>query len=316
MAEDRVARGYRVARDLTATHGRTYFAATCLLPRPRRRAVFALYGFARLVDDLVDLPDDDDAGGAARQIDRIEAALWQELDDDVVPRLPRPDTGDDLTAVLAALHDTVDRFDIPTETFGAFLRSMRMDVPGGPLFRNRYRNWAELSEYTHGSAAVIGVQLLPLLGVPDGRDDLAAGAQLLGEAFQLTNFLRDVAEDLDRDRIYLPTDELAAFGVDEDHLVRCRRDRRASDRLRRALAHMIAVNRDQYRRAWPSIMMLPNRSRPAILSAAAMYAGILTEIEDDGYQVMDHRAVVGPRRRVVLAAQAVCVRRPGPALDG
>ncbi|MBD1318119.1 phytoene/squalene synthase family protein [Gordonia hankookensis] len=315
---DPVRLGYRRARALTAEHGRTYFAASCLLPPPQRRGVWALYGFARIVDDVVDLPSAVPAPhGRAAQIDRIEEALHVVLHTPDTPdagldhRSADVEQGDaDLGSILAAVRDTVVRFDIPTHTFDAFLRSMRMDVPGTTEFRDRYRTWAELAEYTYGSAAVIGLQMIPLLGVRAADDDVAEGAATLGEAFQLTNFLRDVAEDLDRDRIYLPTDELAAFGVDEDHLRRCRAEHVTSPHLRRALANMIAVNRDQYRRAWPSITVLPNRSRRSIAAAAAMYHDILREIERADHDVMDRRVVVSGRRRAVLAAQAVSGRRP------
>ncbi|AZG43686.1 phytoene/squalene synthase family protein [Gordonia insulae] len=304
--------GYRRARALTAAHGRTYYAAACLLPPARRRGVFALYGFARVVDDLVDLPPAGSTGtDAAAGIDRIESALHRTVT--VHGRTGDPGhpghPDDDIGAILAALGDTVARFDIPTATFDAFLRSMRMDVPGTAEFRDRYRSWAELAEYTYGSASVIGVQMLPLLGVDAPGPAITAGAARLGEAFQLTNFVRDVAEDLDRGRIYLPTDELAAFGVDEDHLRWCRAHRTTSGPLRRALAHIIAVNRDQYRQAWPAITMLPSRSRRSIHAAATTYRDILTEIERVDYRVMDHRAVVGTPRRAMRAAQAVVRHR-------
>lgn len=160
----------------------------------------------------------------------------------------------DLTAALA---DAVHCFDIPISTFDAFGRSMRMDLPGHPLFRNRYATFAELGRYTYGSAAVIGRQLLPVLGADVQNAEVASGAELLGEAFQLTNFLRDIGEDADRDRIYLPLSELAAFGVDEEMLFHDVATQKAGVPLRRAVAHLIAVNRDQYRRTDAAIAALP-----------------------------------------------------------
>lgn len=311
MTDPAVARGLRHGHALTAAHGRTYHAAARLLPAPERSAVFALYGFARIVDDVVDLPEEASSGdGQVRsRIDAIESALHHEFSGNI--GATALDGIDQRTAdILAALHDAVDRFDIPTDTFDAFLRSMRMDVPGDPLFRNRYRTWTELAEYTHGSAAVIGIQMLPLLGVADPEPEVSAGAALLGNAFQLTNFLRDVAEDLDRDRIYLPTTELAAFGVDEAHLRGCRDRQTTSPELRRALAHLIAINRDQYRRCVPSIRALPPRTRPAIASAAAVYADILTQIERIDYAVLGHRATVPRVRRAGLALRATVRGRP------
>ncbi|MDL9937387.1 phytoene/squalene synthase family protein [Gordonia sp. ABSL1-1] len=328
-AADRLAAGHRLARTITAHGGRTYFLAAHLLPPQRRAAVFALYAFARIVDDVVDGTVDGNvtggvpsAGGprptrpdAARRLDEIAAALHATL---AVDRSTDPsgpvDTDDRLATILPVLHETVLRYEIAPHTFDAFLRSMRMDVPGTAEFTDRYRTFDELARYTYGSAAVIGLQLLTVLGA-DPTPSTAAAAAALGEAFQLTNFLRDVAEDLDRDRIYLPTDELAAFGVDEAALRADRLAGRTSTPLRRALAHLIAVNRDQYRRAWPGIAALPGYSAPAITAAATTYHDILTAIEDCDYAVLDHRVIVTRRRRLARVAAAT-LRMPAPAPGG
>ncbi|WP_082976341.1 phytoene/squalene synthase family protein [Nocardia sp. 852002-20019_SCH5090214] len=214
--------------------------------------------------------------------------------------------------VLAALVDTVARYSIAPDHFRVFLDAMRMDVPGSPLFRNRYADMGELREYMRGSAAAIGLQLLPILGtvVPVAEAEPAAAA--LGEAFQLTNFLRDVAEDLDRGRIYLPGDELAAFGIDADLLAHCRRTGRTDPRVRRALAHLIATNRAVYRTAAPGIDLLRPRVRPAIRTAAVLYGGILDEIERHDYAVFDRRATVPTARRLRVAVTELGsgLRRP------
>ncbi|MFR9753153.1 squalene/phytoene synthase family protein [Nocardia sp. 004] len=204
--------------------------------------------------------------------------------------------------VLTAVADTIQRYDIDTRHFWTFLDSMRMDVPGAATFRNRYATMTELREYMRGSAAAIGLQLLPVLGtvVPVSEAEPAAAA--LGEAFQLTNFVRDIAEDLDRDRVYLPADTLTAFGVSDDLLFHCRRTGHTDQRVRRALAHLIAVNRDIYRRAEPGIDLLEPRVRPAIRTAAILYADILRYVERSDYAVFAHRAVVPRRRRLRIAA--------------
>ncbi|WP_084513080.1 phytoene/squalene synthase family protein [Nocardia mikamii] len=214
--------------------------------------------------------------------------------------------------VLTALVDTIARYRIAPEHFRVFLDAMRMDVPGSALFRNRYADMGELREYMRGSAAAIGLQLLPVLGtvVPVAEAEPAAAA--LGEAFQLTNFLRDVAEDLDRGRIYLPGDALAAFGVDAALLAHCRRTGRTDPRVRRALAHLIAVNRAVYRTAAPGIDLLRPRVRPAIRTAAVLYGGILDEIERHDYAVFDRRATVPTTRRlrVAITEAGSGLRRP------
>ncbi|MFI5781572.1 phytoene/squalene synthase family protein [Nocardia sp. NPDC051570] len=295
---------YRRCERISATHGRTYFLAARLLSPERRRAVHALYAFARSVDDIVDGSVKD----AALQLDRVEKRLRARLDE--------RDPGDPGEPVLFAVSDTILRYDIAPEHFWIFLDAMRMDVAEAPLFRNRYATMTELREYMRGSAAAIGLQLLPVLGTVTSVAEAEPAAAALGEAFQLTNFLRDIAEDLDRGRIYLPTDELTAFGVDEALLTHCRRTGHTDPRLRRALSHLIAVNRDLYRTATPGIGLLNPRVRPAIRTAGILYAGILDEIERSGHEVFARRAVVPTRRRIWVAAREFTgsmrdPRRPG-----
>ncbi|WP_306359375.1 phytoene/squalene synthase family protein [Nocardia sp. CC227C] len=223
------------------------------------------------------------------------------------------DTGsrDARSSALAAVADTIHRYAIAPAHFWVFLDSMRMDVPGSPLFRDRYPSMAALREYMRGSAAAIGLQLLPVLGtvVPTAAAEPAAAA--LGEAFQLTNFLRDVGEDLDRGRVYLPADELTAFGVNDDLLRHCRATGSTDPRVRRALAHLIATNRAVYRTATPGIDLLQPRVRPAIRTAATLYAGILDEIERHDYEIFARRATVPRPRRLLVAAREFASRSPG-----
>ncbi|MEV0030996.1 phytoene/squalene synthase family protein [Nocardia sp. NPDC050793] len=311
---------YRACRTIAAEHGRTYFLATRLLSAHRRPAVHALYAFARMVDDIVDHAEPSLARtgradstspeslltlgqGPANELDLIEKQLRTALEQGAFAPHDTPDApASPLRAqILSALADTVDRFAIDPEHFWTFLDSMRMDVPGTHRFRDRYATMAELREYMRGSAAAIGLQLLPVLGtvVPTVEAEPAAAA--LGEAFQLTNFLRDVAEDLDRGRVYLPADHLAAFGVDADLLAHCRHTGHTDPRVRRALAHLIAINRDVYRTAAPGIDLLEPRVRPAIQAAAALYAEILDRIEQSGYAIFHTRAVVPRHRRLLVA---------------
>ncbi|MEU1209274.1 phytoene/squalene synthase family protein [Nocardia sp. NPDC005825] len=299
-------RAYRDCRRIAAAHGRTYFLATRLLEPERRPAVHALYAFARLVDDIVDASDAPSrAAESAARLDRIEHELRARLAD--APTGP----GDSHEQrVLLAVSDTIRRYSIAAEHFWVFLDSMRMDIPGAPQYRDRYPTMGELEDYMRGSAAAIGLQLLPVLGtvVPVAEAEPAAAA--LGEAFQLTNFLRDVGEDLGRGRVYLPADELAAFGVDDELLFHCRESGRTEPRVRRALAHLIAVNRGVYRRATPGIELLAPRVRPAIRTAATLYGGILDEIEHADYAVFSGRAVVPRHRRLRVAAREFVAASP------
>lgn len=296
---------YLLCRDLNARHGKTYFLATRLLPVDRRAAVHALYGFARMVDDIIDVDVDGSLTEAPSAdvmlapADRRAAAEVDVLEHRVRAALGGATLGEGPSdQVLRALVDTVDRYSIPHEYFYAFFRSMRMDIPGTAEFRSRYRTMAELTEYMYGSAAVIGLEMLPILGA---TGDATAPAAALGEAFQLTNFIRDMGEDLDRDRIYLPTDELAAFGVDETLLRHCREHDRTDPRIERALGHLIAHTRAVYRLAEPGIDMLDPRVRPSMRTALLLYGGILDEVEKGGYRVLSERARVPGWRRLSVA---------------
>ena len=277
---------YAQCRALNAAHGRTYFLATRLLPPARRPAVHALYGFARYADEIVDdLDDDRPVAEKAAQLDALTADMEAALDG-----------APTAAPVLAALADTARRHDIHRKHFADFMVSMRMDTTV-----TEYATFDDLAVYVHGSAAVIGLQMLPILGTTVPRAEAEPHAAALGVAFQLTNFLRDVGEDLDRGRVYLPLDELGAFGVDRDLLGWCRRKRRGHPRVRRALAHLVAHTQGVYREAEPGVAMLEPVSRACVGCAFTLYRGILDEIEAAGYDVLHRRVAVSNRRRAAVA---------------
>ncbi|PKW17379.1 phytoene/squalene synthase family protein [Saccharopolyspora spinosa] len=278
---------YQRCRVLNAAHGRTYFLATRLLAPAQRPAVHALYGFARWVDDIV---DDTDESRTVR--DRQQAV--DQLDDKLRAGLR---AGNSEHPILAALVDTVARHHIDPTLFTDFMASMRMD-----LTVRSYPTRAALDAYIHGSAAVIGLQLLPVFGTVCPAGEAEPYAAALGGAFQLTNFLRDVGEDLDRGRVYLPLEELAVFGVDQERLVWCREAGRPDLPVRRALADQVARTRSKYRAAEPGIALLAPWSRPCVRTAFTLYGEILDRIVESGYDVFRRRlAVSGPRRLEVAA---------------
>ncbi|CAM5525027.1 Phytoene/squalene synthase family protein OS=Streptomyces tendae OX=1932 GN=GUR47_22590 PE=4 SV=1 [Streptomyces tendae] len=282
---------YARCRLLNARHGRTYFLATRLLPAGRRPAVHALYGFARWADDIVD-----DTGSAATPAER--AAALDRLD-----RLLRraltggPPAGE---PVVVALADTAARYAIEPAHFTDFMASMRAD-----LTVTDYATYADLRTYMHGSAAVIGLQMLPVLGTVTARALAAPHAAALGVAFQLTNFLRDVGEDLDRGRIYLPADLLAAHNVHRELLLWSRRTGRRDARITAALRAAEDLTRGVYREAEPGLAMLDPVARPCIRAAFLLYRNILDTVADGGYAVLHHRAVVPRRRRAAVAADGL-----------
>ncbi|MEU1954177.1 phytoene/squalene synthase family protein [Nocardia rhamnosiphila] len=298
ITDPRLRRAYRHCRDLNARHGRTFFLATRLLAPAQRPAIHALYGFARWADDIVDLPDPG-AGTPGARLDDLTRQLSSGLD---TPGWGEP--------VVAAVGHTAARYNLDSNLFQAFLDSMRMD-----LTVTDYPDRPALDRYVYGSAEVIGLQVLPVLGAVCPQSEAAPHAAALGKAFQLTNFLRDIAEDLDRGRVYLPADELAAFRVDRDRLQWCRDHRRTDTRVRAALAAQHAVARRWYARAMPGIDLLHPISRPCVATAAVLYGEILDRIEKHDFAVFSERATVGRARRAHVAgsalARALWARRNG-----
>jgi phytoene synthase len=273
-------RSYERCRTLNAAHGKTYYLATLLLPPAKRPYVHALYGFARYADEIV---DDLDSTLTDRQ-----KAQW--LQDWSTRFLKGEHESDE---VLPAIHDTIQRWNLPKEHFEAFLDSMRMD-----LEVTEYQTFDDLMTYVDGSAAVIGLQMVPVLEPLPGMADVAAEyARDLGVAFQLANFIRDVGEDLRRGRIYLPMDDLRHFGVTRDHLEQGVVD----GPVRRLLAYEIARTREIFRNAAPGVRLLHPTSRDCIKTAHTLYAGILDEVEKADYQVLHHKVHVGLARRLSVA---------------
>lgn len=282
---------YRRCRELNARHGRTFFLATRLLAPAQRPAVHALYGFARLADDILDdldTPLDVEA----------KTARLQELSDLFFSGGSSGNEETDL--VLTAVRHTAALYGIAPELFYDFLASMRMD-----LTVTDYPDRDSLNEYMHGSAEVIGLQLLPVLGTVGPADEAAPYAAELGKAFQLTNFLRDVDEDLTRQRVYLPADELAAFDVDRELLTWCHEHRRTDPRVRRALAAQHQITREVYRFASDGVQMLAPWSRPCVATALTLYSEILDRIEAIDFAVFSQRARVGTARRLRVAGGAL-----------
>ena len=266
---------YAACRRVSARHGRTYFLATLMLPRAKRRYVHALYAFARCADEIVDNPVADPRAALAR---------WR------TESLAEIEAGVSTHPVRAALVDTARRWDIPVEHFAAFLDAMAMD-----LTVTEYATYDDLRAYVHGSAAVIGRQMVPVL---EPLDDAAyAYAEDLGTGFQLANFVRDVGEDLRRGRVYLPREDLDHFGVTRDDLASGVADRR----VRGLLAYEVARAREVLRSAEPGIRLLHPTSRDCIRAAMTLYGGILDEVERAGYDVLDRRVSVGPLRRAGVA---------------
>ena len=286
ILESELQKSYSECKRLNALHGKTYYLATLLLPKNKRPFVHALYGFARYADEIVDNFDSKLSNSQRRS--ELEQWSFQMLND--------LKTGTSTDHVGRALVDTVNRFDIPIAYFEAFLHSMAMD-----LDVVEYANFDALSEYVYGSAAVIGLQMVEILGMKKGEEEnTRKAAEKLGIAFQLANFIRDVGEDLERGRIYLPMDELAAFNIDREMLER----KIVTPQLKLALKDQIERVRKLQSEANAGIKNLSPDSRPCIEAASELYCGIVDEVEKIDFQIFNKRAKTSTLRRIRVALPA------------
>lgn len=271
---------YERCRTLNKQFGTTYYWSTFLLPRIKRHHVHALYGFCRYADDIVD------DMGPAPVAER--AAALTSFGDRFFADLERGSSDD---SVLKAVVHTVRAFEIDTECFHRFLRSMTMD-----LSIPTYATYDDLLGYMDGSAAVIGEMMLPILE-PLSPAALAP-ARDLGNAFQLTNFLRDVAEDHDRGRIYIPQDDITRCGAQGAW-----ERREATPGFIELMRFEIDRTRRLYAAADRGVGLLPPASARCIAGARALYAGILDQIEAADYDVWSSRVRVPTWKKLAVAAR-------------
>ncbi|MEO7429291.1 MAG: phytoene/squalene synthase family protein [Acidimicrobiales bacterium] len=271
---------YARCRALNKRYGTTYYWATFALPRVKRHHVWALYGFCRYADDIVD-----DLGPVP--VD-VRAKALTELGDRLLDDLA---AGSSDHPVLRAVVHTIRAFGQDPECFRRFLDSMAMD-----LTVTTYDTWDDLLGYMDGSAAVIGEMMLPILEPLDPA--ALSPARDLGLAFQLTNFLRDVAEDLDRGRVYLPAEDLRRFGADPHRRV-------VDDPWRALMRFEIDRCRTLYRSADAGLALLPPTSARCILGARTLYSQILDRIEAADLDVFSTRATVPTWRKATTTARLV-----------
>ncbi|NNG39847.1 phytoene/squalene synthase family protein [Flexivirga sp. ID2601S] len=285
-----LAADYAVCRAINARHGKSFYRATSLLPPARRPHIWALYAVTRRSDDLVDRPEP--GRSAAASLAAWRAEVMAALAPDARPRHP----------VLRALQRTVSSYGIEAGLFEEFF-----DAMGADLTTRRYATWAHLRGYMRGSAAVIGEMTVPILGGDAGSRPYAAR---LGEAFQLTNFVRDLAEDWQLGRVYLPMADFRACGVDEDEFGAAVATGRSGPGLRRLVALEVTRARELYDAAAPGLHRVDRSVQPCLRAAFALYGEILNQIERGGFEVCRGRAVVPPARRALVLSRALTGGRP------
>jgi phytoene synthase len=263
-------RAYAYCDSITSTHSRTFYMATGLLPAEKRRAMRALYAFCRMSDDIVDCSESDTE-------EKLTAWRRRAL-------APVPLSTDLVTIAWA---DTRFRYQIPQH-----YAEQLIDGVGRDLFQKRYHTFEDVVRYAYGVASTVGLMSMHIIGF--AGEQAIPYAIKLGIALQVTNILRDVAEDSANNRLYLPVEEMAAFGLSEADLDKGHVD----DHWRAFMRFQIERNRRLYDEANPGIALLNKDGRFAVAAASDLYSSILSDIEAHDYDVFNRRAHVNSWNKV------------------
>lgn len=287
-------RSYALAERTTASWARSFYFASRFLPTPKRRAVFALYDYCRHADNLVDARGDRSRSDVLTDL----AALHVTVSAIHAGNPPEEER-------WLALADVLHRYQVPLAPLLDLLDGVALD-----LDEVCYPDFASLHRYCRLVAGGVGLMLGPVLGGSSQRfRELGIG---LGVAMQLANVLRDVAEDLDAGRLYLPADELARFGLDRAALER----RRVTPQVAAFMRFQVARARTLFDAADPVIGLFPrDGSRLTVRLLQRTYAGILDAIERQGYDVFRARAYVSGSRKLLILGRAMLAELPRPALS-
>lgn len=275
---------FAACRALQKKHGTSYALATKFFPREKRLATESLYAFFRVPDDLVDVTHAADHHAAKQALDQFQDAWRNAID-----------TGTSTDPILRCTAWTFRKFSIPMEYGEAFLEAMKQDTEV-----ERYETYEDLKQYMYGSAAVVGLMMTYIIGFSDKR--ALAHAVALGEAMQLTNFLRDVGEDWnERGRIYLPLEDLHMFGVSEASIA----EGKNSPEFKALLKFEIERADALYAQAEAGIPLLTKDGRFAVRAASRLYQGILREIERNDFNVFTKRARTSGWKKTYLLLTAL-----------
>lgn len=268
--EDQLDLAYDFCAAVTAANSRSFFTASRFLPREKRRSVRALYAFCRKSDDIVDKPP-----LGRHDPESLRAALdsWKSLSLSQIADARDP--------VALAWTDVRRQFEIPTRYAEQLLQGVGRDIT-----HSRYETFADVTTYCYGVAATVGLMSMHIIGF-SGADAIPYALKL-GVALQLTNILRDVGEDWEAGRLYLPQEDMRQFGLEDKDIAAGKVD----DRWRAFMQFQIGRARQLYAEAWPGIGLLHTDGRFAIGAAAELYRGILSDIEAHDYDVFARRAHV------------------------
>ncbi len=278
-----IARSYAYCERLARREARNFYGAFRVLPSAKRQAMCALYAFMRVADDLSDGPAD-----MANKQDSL--AAWRE-------NFHRALAGEYEHPLHPALHHAVETYAIPPEYLEAVLDGVEMDLQ--PV---NYATFGDLQLYCYRVASAVGLACIHVWGFKDGH--ARAHAESAGLAFQLTNILRDLGEDAERGRVYLPREDLERFGYDEEALRRGQRD----ERFRALMRFEVERAKGYYERAWPLAPLLEPAGRAVFLAMTRTYRALLEAIERRDYDVFSGRIRVSRWRKLLLMLQVMPVR--------
>ena len=278
---------FKYARSSTTHYSKSFYLSTCLLPRHKRWATFALYGFCRHIDNLTDIPRDRSEKEIVRELNYLEAEIKTAYR-----------TGESEHPVVGPYISVAKKYDIAQEYSLELIKGVQMDT-----HINRYETFDDLYLFAYRVAGVVGLMMTPLLGFKN--PDAMKYAEKLGVAMQLTNILRDIREDKEMNRIYIPMEEIRMFGLDENHFF----DEKMSDNFKNLMKFQIDRAHNLYDEADKGIKMLDRDAQFAIYSASKIYRGILRKIELQNYNPFQGRVFVPQSKKVqILIGEAVRTR--------
>lgn len=275
---------YAHCRSITRKHAKTFYMATRFLPYQKQRGIFAIYALCRTLDDIVDENDE-----RPYQQRRSKAEIIDELEHFRVQLVSAYRGAKQKNSVLIAFADVLNRYNISFEHPLTLLNGVKMD-----LAKNRYETFDELYEYSYKVASVVGLMTAEIFGYNDPK--AMNHAVDLGIAMQLTNILRDVGEDLERNRIYIPKEDLDQFGVTEEEMFK----KNVSNKFIELMKYQIERARHYYKEAEKGIPMLNKDSRLPVLLARENYSRILDKIEENNYQVFNQRAYLNSTEKISI----------------